>query len=455
MAQRTIFMQINLRKELRSLTLPIFIEMLLVTLMGATDTFMLSQYSDDAVAAVGVANQIVAFAFLIFQITNLGTSVMCSQYIGAGRRDKMEQVTALALVLNLVLGMLISFILSAGARPMLTWMGLDSNLMQYGLPYLQLVGAFAFFQALHLTISASLKADNKPIYPMLVVILVNVVNIVLNYALIFGHWGLPALGVRGAAIASNVCRGVAAVCLFAVLFARHIPLGRLVNSLKTPARELLHETRNLVRIGLPSAGENMSYDAQQMVLTYFITTLGTDALTTRMYAVNIILFVYIFCICVSHASAIVIGHLVGDEKYHAAYKLGWFALKMAVVTTMCFSVCLALGGRWVFGLLTENPEIIKLGCTVLIVDIFLEMGRVSNIFYTNALRAAGDVNFPFWVGISMQWGIGVLFGWLFGIVLGWGLVGMWWAFVLDESVRGVIFVCRWMGKRWMHRSFVQ
>ena len=209
---------ISLRRDIRSLTLPIFIEMLLVALMGATDTFMLSQYADEAVAAVGVANQIITFAFLIFQIINLGTTVLCSQYLGAGNRFKMEQVTAMALLLNILSGAVISVILSVGAPLLLGWMGLKPDLMQYGLPYMQIAGAFAFFQALHLTVSASLRADHKAIYPMLVVVLVNVVNIVGNYGLIFGHFGLPAMGVEGAAIATNISRGVAAFTLFIILF---------------------------------------------------------------------------------------------------------------------------------------------------------------------------------------------------------------------------------------------
>lgn len=444
----------NLRKDIRSLTVPIFIEMLLVTLMGATDTFMLSQYSDEAVAAVGVANQLITFAFLIFQIINIGTSVLCSQYLGAGNRMKMEQVTAMALLLNIVSGAVVSFILSAGAPLLLSWMGLNNSLMRYGLPYMQLAGAFAFFQALHLTVSASLRADHKAKYPMMVVMLVNVVNAIGNYALIFGHFGLPALGVEGAAIATNISRGVAAFTLFGILFTKHISWASLIEAFHAPLYELTHEMKNLMRIGLPSAGENMSYNAQQVVITYFINMLGTEALTTRMYIVNALMFVYIFSICIAQGASIVIGHLVGEHRYHASYKVGWYALRMALYITMVLSITFAFAGEHILALLTDNPAVIALGCTILIIDIAVELGKVSNIYYTNVLRSVGDVNFPFYVGITVQWIVGVLFGWLFGIVFAWGLVGMWWAFFLDEGIRGSIFVWRWHSKRWQERSFV-
>lgn len=444
----------NLRGDIRKLTLPIFIEMLLVTLMGATDTFMLSHYADEAVAAVGVANQLITFAFLVFQIINLGTTVLCSQYLGAGNRMKMEQVTAMALLLNILSGAVISVILSAGAPLLLGWMGLKPDLMQYGLPYMQIAGAFAFFQALHLTVSASLRADNKAIYPMLVVMLVNVVNIIGNYGLIFGNFGLPALGVEGAAIATNISRGVAAFTLFAILFSKHVPLRRLLNAFKAPLRELRHEMHNLLRIGLPSAGENMSYNAQQVVLTYFMNQLGNEALTTRMYVVNTVMFVYIFCICIAQGAGIVIGHLVGDHRYRACYKLGWYALRVAIISTLSLSVLFATFGEQIFSLITENANIVALGCTILLIDILVEIGKATNIYYTNVLRSVGDVNFPFYVGITIQWLVGVLFGWMFGIAFGWGIIGMWWALFLDEGIRGSIFVWRWKSKRWMQRSFV-
>lgn len=428
--------------------------MLLVTLMGATDTFMLSHYADEAVAAVGVANQLITFAFLVFQIINLGTTVLCSQYLGAGNRMKMEQVTAMALLLNILSGAVISVILSAGAPLLLGWMGLKPDLMQYGLPYMQIAGAFAFFQALHLTVSASLRADNKAIYPMLVVMLVNVVNIIGNYGLIFGNFGLPALGVEGAAIATNISRGVAAFTLFAILFSKHIPLRRLLNAFKAPLRELRHEMHNLLRIGLPSAGENMSYNAQQVVLTYFMNQLGNEALTTRMYVVNTVMFVYIFCICIAQGAGIVIGHLVGDHRYRACYKLGWYALRVAIISTLSLSVLFATFGEQIFSLITENANIVALGCTILLIDILVEIGKATNIYYTNVLRSVGDVNFPFYVGITIQWLVGVLFGWMFGIAFGWGIIGMWWALFLDEGIRGSIFVWRWKSKRWMQRSFV-
>lgn len=444
----------SLRKDVLRLTFPIFLEMLFVTLMGATDTFMLSQYSDEAVAAVGVANQIITFAFLIFQIINIGTTVLCSQFLGAGDRKKMEQVTAMALLLNIVSGAIISTILSCGAPTLLDWMGLDTNLKRYGVPYMHIAGSFAFFQALHLTVSASLRADHKVMYPMMVAFAANIVNVIGNYMLIMGHWGCPALGAEGAAIATSISRGTVAVLMFGILFAKHIPFKNLIYAFRTPVKDLCHVMRDLLKIGLPSAGENMSYDAQQITLTYFINIIGTAELATRSYVCNIALFAYIFSICIAQGGGIVMAHLIGQHHYEACYKLGWYVLQRAVMITVGMSCIFALFGRAIFTTITDNTEIITLGCTVLLIDVLVEVGKATNIYYVAVLRSVGDTNFPFYVGITIQWIVGVLCGWLFGIYFGWGLVGIWCSFILDEGIRGGIFVWRWYSKRWQQRSFV-
>lgn len=449
-------MNLNKRKNgikvgLRKLVAPIFIETLLIMMLGAVDTVMLSQYSDEAVAAVGVVNQLVMFAFLIFEIINMGTSVLCSQYLGAKLPQKMVQVVGVSLLLNILIGLGVSAVLYFGAPWLLHMMGLRAELMTYGVNYMEIVGAFAFFQAISLTISASLKSADKAIYPMMVVVVVNVLNIIGNYTLIFGKFGMPALGVEGAAISTAFARGVSMVILFVILFRKHISRFPLKYFRPFPWIEL----KNLLKIGVPSAGENMSYSLSQVVLTYFINLLGNEALAARMYVVNVVMFVYLFTIAMAQGGAISIGHLVGKKRIRGAYLLGKYVMRLSVLVSVTLSCIWALMGKTMFGWLTDNPEIIRMGVMVLYVDIILEIGKAINIYATNALRATGDVNYPFYVGVVMQWGVAVGCGYLFGLHWGWGLVGMWFAFLLDENIRGVIFVRRWNSMKWAKKGFVK
>lgn len=440
---------LSLRRQLAMLSVPIFIETLLIMMLGAVDTFMLSRYSDESVAAVGVVNQIVMLAFLVFEVINLGTSVICSQYLGAGLKGRIPSVVMVALLTNLLLGLAVSGVLYFGDEMILRAMGLNEVLLPYGTAYMRIVGAFAFFQALSMTLSAALRADNLAIYPMAVTFIVNIVNIFGNYTLIFGKFGMPALGVEGAAISTATCRGIAMLLLFIVVrrtIVKRIPWDVFV---KFPWREL----KNLLRVGLPSAGEQVSYSSSQMVITYFINMLGVEALATRTYCVNLIMFAYLFCISIALGGAICIGHLVGHGRTRGAFLLGKLVMRLSIIITASLSLLLAIAGPWVMPLLSSNPEIISLGCTILWIDVLLEFGRPTNIFATNALRAAGDVNYPFYVGVVVMWSVAVVAAYFAGIVFGLGLVGMWLAFACDENIRGVVFIRRWYSMKWASKSF--
>ena len=439
----------SLRRQLAMLSVPIFIETLLIMMLGAVDTFMLSRYSDESVAAVGVVNQIVMLAFLVFEVINLGTSVICSQYLGAGLKGRIPSVVMVALLTNLLLGLAVSGVLYFGDEMILRAMGLNEVLLPYGTAYMRIVGAFAFFQALSMTLSAALRADNLAIYPMAVTFIVNIVNIIGNYTLIFGKFGMSALGVEGAAISTATCRGIAMLLLFIVVrrtIVKRIPWNVFV---KFPWREL----KNLLRVGLPSAGEQVSYSSSQMVITYFINMLGVEALATRTYCVNLIMFAYLFCISIALGGAICIGHLVGHGRTRGAFLLGKLVMRLSIIITASLSLLLAIAGPWVMPLLSSNPEIISLGCTILWIDVLLEFGRPTNIFATNALRAAGDVNYPFYVGVVVMWSVAVVAAYFAGIVFGLGLVGMWLAFACDENIRGVVFIRRWYSMKWASKSF--
>ena len=439
----------SLKRQLKVLTIPVFIEMALVMLLGAVDTVMLSRYSDNSVAAVGLDNQLISLVFLVYQFFSMGAAILCAQYIGAGLRKRLVQVVGMALVINLMLGLTVSTLLFFYAEQLLHLMGLRPELMDDGLVYLRLTGALSFFQALSLTFSASLRSADKVVYPMVVTGIVNVLNILGNYALIFGHWGCPQLGVEGAAIATASSRGVAMLLLAAIHFKVHIPRFPLRYFRPMPWSEI----KNLLYIGIPAMSENISYSLSQVVITYFINQISNEALATRTYCYNIIMFVYLFCVSITQGGDILVGHLVGQRRHQAAYVLGNYFFRWAMIITLTGSLLLAIFGRNILSALTDNPEIITMGMWVFVVDWFLEIGRTSNIFAGSTLRATGDTIYPFVVGIIFQWSVAVGLSYVIGIPLGYGLVGMWIGFALDENIRGVILMRRWRSGKWKTKGF--
>lgn len=440
----------KLSRQLTALAGPIFVETLLVMMLGAVDTFMLSRHSDNSVAAVGVVNQLMNLVFLLFEVISLGTSILCSQYIGAKRRDKVIQVVGISLIFNLISGLLLSGCLYLFADKFLSLMGLRPDLMSEGLPYMKIVGGFAFLQAVSLSLSASLRSANKAKYPMYISLVVNVLNIIGNYTLIFGKFGMPALGVEGAAISTSFCRFVSVILLFIILLKKHIPSFPKEYFRPFPWIEL----KNLLKIGIPSAGEHMSYSLSQVVIAYFINMISNEALATRTYIVNIVMFTYIFALALSQGGAILIGQLVGMKKIRAAYTIGKRIMRLGVAMSVSLSFITALFGTQILSMLTSDPWIISTGAMILWVEILLENGRALNFFGVNALRSAGDIYFPVIIGIIVMWGIQVVGSYILGITLGWGLIAMWAVFALDENIRGLIFVRRWNSFKWVGKSFI-
>ena len=440
-----------LRGQLFHLTNPIFFETLLLMLTGATDVFMLSRFSDDAVAASGVVNQVVFLICLVYMITTLGTSVLCAQYLGARQQKNVQQVIGVSLLVNLLLGVGVSAGLYYFASQLLHVMGLKEHLLAYGLPYMGLVGGSSVFLAVIMTLGAILRSHNKAYYPMWVALLINIINVIGNYFLIFGHAGLPRLGIVGAGISTMLCRLVAVVLLTWILFTKVSPVPPLKYFKPFPWDKI----KNLLIVGLPGAGENLSYDLSQVVITYFSVLLGTAALTTRTYTMHIVMFSYVFAIAIGHGASITIGHLVGRARNRAAFSIEKYSIRWALMVSVAISLLTAILGRQIFEFLSQNPEVVRLGCLVLWVDVLLEIGRAVNITAVNSLIASGDVFFPFWTGVIVMWGVATLFAYILGIGLGWGLVGIWLAMALDELIRAAVFERRWHSRKWQNKAFTK
>lgn len=463
---------LSIKKELYRITSPIFIDIALVMLLGAVDTIMLSRYSDDAVAAVGLDNQLMSLVFLVYQFVSMGAAILCAQYFGAKLRSRFIQIVGIAVLLNTVVGLAVSSILFIWAGPILHAFGLRDGLMPDGVAYLRITGALSFFQALSLTFSATLRSTGKTMLPMLSTVVVNILNILGDYALIFGNFGCPALGVEGAAWATAGCRIVNMLILLSFIpkawpsgvveegygkvkryvVARTRIVTRGVNYFRPfPWREL----RNLFKIGIPAMSEEMSYSLSQITITYFINMLGTEVLATKVYCWTIITFVILLSVSIVQGGDILVGHFVGKLRYRAAYILGNYVLKTSMIATMIAATILAVFGSKILSFFTDNPEIIRIGTYIFIIDWFLDIGRVRNIFAGGTLRTAGDVVYPLVVGVIFQWSVAVGFAWFLGIPCGFGLIGFWVAFCLDENIRGVVLMRRWHSQKWRNKAFTK
>lgn len=437
---------LNNRKQLFRLTWPIFCEAVLFSIIGSMDVIMLSRFSDNAVGAVGVANQILFLFQVISNIITTGTAILCAQYIGAGRDLNEKQPLILgALMVNGILGMLFSIGIGLGSDLILRLMDVSEELYIHGKQYLTIVGSFQFVQTITMTFTALIRAHGKTAATMVFSLIMNLANLVMNYVLIYGKFGFPVMGAAGAATATVVSKALACIMAATYLFAKVVPGMSFIPRWKETGTAI----RKILSYGAPAAGEQISYTLSKLVTTAMITGLGTVAVNTYSYANTIVSYVYLFSLAIGQGTSIIVGWEAGKKQVEQAKSICLFSEKCSFIIAMAVVGVLCLLRKQAMGLFTENPEIITLGAAVILADIILEAGRSRNLVLVNALRAAGDVRFPLYIGLFSMWFFGVGVAWLLGIGLSWGLVGIWIGIGLDEFFRAVGMQIRWKKGSWI------
>lgn len=435
--------------SLFALTWPIFIEISLYMLMGSADTLMLSQYSDNSVAAVGVSNQLLNLLIVMFSFITTGTTIVIAQLLGAGRKQEATQVAYVSLGTNFLISFVISLLMFVLAVPILHIMGLSSELMPDATVFLQIVGLLSFIQALIMTYSAILKSYGFTRDTMYVTIGMNLLNVAGNYLVIFGPFGFPVLGVMGVALSTSFARLIGLTAM--ILIVRH-RIGLRFSFKRMFYIQRTH-LKKLLKIGIPSAGEQLSYNGSQMIITLFITFMGTQALAAKVYTQNLMMFIMLFGAAISQGTQILIGRLIGAKEFDAAYRRCMKSLYWAIAISLLSSTALSLSSTHLLTFFTSNSEIIQIASLLLILTIVLEPGRSFNMVIINSLRAAGDAKFPVYMAMISMWGIGLPIAYLLGIQLEMGLIGVWISFIVDEWVRGIFMYRRWRSRVWTDYRF--
>ncbi|WP_270170854.1 MATE family efflux transporter [Paenibacillus sp. SYP-B4298] len=440
-------------KELHlfSLTWPIFFEIFLFMLMGIVDTLMLSEISDNAVSGVGAANQFLHISILILEVIGNGASIVVAQYIGSRKFMEASRISALAVTMNLIVGLAISGVFIAMGHRMLETMNLRGEILEFAKSYLVIVGGAIFLQAIINSLAAIIRVHGYTKEAMYVSLGMNIIHIVGNYALIFGKLGMPQLGVEGAAISSVASRALAIVVFFWLLYrimAVRIEWQYYFALSKSYIAKIL-------KIGIPSALEQVMYHSCQMVFLFYATFLGEASMAARQYAGNISMFIYLFAFAIGMGTSIIVGRMVGAGRPDAAYIRVWKSARSASIATLVMIAIIITFRVQLMSIFTDDPEIIRLGAQVLLLSIVLETGRTINIIIVNSLRASGDAKFPLWVGMFTMVGMSVPLGYVLVFQLDMGLAGIWLAIAADEWMRAFIMSYRWRSRSWEKHALVK
>ena len=266
----------------------------------------------------------------MFGIISTATAVVVAQYLGAKRYDEMNMIYTLVFIVNLVFGLVLSLLLVMVKHPCMQLLHVSEEMMPDALSYINLVGGFLFLQACYNVMLQILRCNGHTKVGMYISVVINLINIIGNYLFLYGPLKELNMGVTGVALSTVTARLIALV--IAVFVFYRFGIGRLSLRLLHPfPGKLLWQ---MIRIGLPSAGESMSYNLYQLVLLSFVNTMGNDAVNARIYCNSLISFANVFSNSVAMATQIITGHLVGARNEDGAYRRVLASLKMSLPITI-------------------------------------------------------------------------------------------------------------------------
>jgi len=448
---RTLQSRRDFRKTLFHLAIPIFLETFLRMMLVNVNVLMLSKLSDQIVGAVGVANQIINFAIMLYAAVAFGVAVIISQNLGAGNKKVAMDTSNIAIIISIVFGIILGFSLILSGSFLLTMMRVPTEMMGPGVKYLQIVGGASVFQSGIGVLSAISRNYRFTRIPMAMTLGMNILNVIGNMVVIYRPFNLPEYGIVGIGVSTAISQGLTFFVMLILIYSH----DGMNLKFSIPKPFPWKTIKKIISIGIPGGGDSLFYTLMMIMVTFFITGIGSSALTAFVYLSSLISFIQITGFSIGQATMIQTGHLVGAEKNNEAILFARRSYFLALSINSSICLLFFLISKHLMAIFTDDPVIIAIGVSVFVVDLFVEPMRPFSLVIGSSLRATGDVVWPVIASAISLWGICVPLAWLFSTELHFGLPGIYAAFAIDEFVRGGLMVLRWRSGIWKKKRVVE
>ncbi|HLL49190.1 MAG TPA: MATE family efflux transporter, partial [Thermomicrobiales bacterium] len=388
------------QRRVLTLATPIIGENLLQTLVGAVDTFMVARLGAAAVAGVGIGFELVFFIISILSAIDIGATVLVSQAIGAGQQERANRLARQAIVWGLVLAVPVSIGMFVAAPTVIGLFGADPDVTAAATTYLQVTAATSIALFLSFVCGAVLRGAGDSRTPLQAAVLANIVNIIVAYVLIFGHFGFPALGVAGSALgaASGRSLGAAYMLLMMARGRRAISLGG-----SWGWRPRVVTARQLLKLGVPAAMEQVLSAGAFMFLLSVVALIGTHALAAQQITFTALSLAFLPAFGFSIAATALVGQSIGARVPEDARKASGIALRWALIWMGIGGVLAFVFSERVVGIFSADPAVIESGGSALralsVALPFWALWFVSS----GSLRGSGDTRTPLLIGASTMW----------------------------------------------------
>lgn len=426
---------LNIKKKLIKLALPATVENILETSVGFIDSLMISQIGLFAVAGVGIANAVLNVYIAVFIALGIGTSSLISRYIGADNSEKAKLIAKQSLLLAIVSGLCLGLVSLLIGPQLLKLMGATEQTFNYSLQFFCIVGGGSVTIATMIILGSILRALGDTKSPMKIGLITNILNIILDYILIFGLGPLPALGVAGTAIGTLVARLLGTILLY-----RKVQSTILSFSFRSIFQRSNYQ--ELLNLSFPAALERLVMRLGQVLYFGLIVAIGAKTYSAHSIAGSIESFVYMPAYGLATAAATLAGNSIGKKDYVETKRVAFYAVKYGVIVLSILGIGLFFGTPYIAPWFTTDAEAIKQIVIALRIDAFNQPGLAISLILAGVLQGMGDTKTPLYSTAFRMWVTRILGVILLVNILDLGIAGVWLAIGMDLYIRSLFLIYR-------------
>ena len=408
--------------------------------MGIVDTIMAGALGPAALGAGSVGNMV--FYPTVIGATGmlLGMDTLVAQSFGARDAPDTRRTLVNGIWLSLALSPPLAGVILA-MIPLLRAAGVNPRVMVLLVPYLKALTWGIPLLLLYTAFRRYLQAVNivKPV--MFALVSANLVNLLGNWILMFGHWGAPKLGLPGSGFSTSLSRGyMAAVLLGAILWHERQTGGLLFQVSWLPDYTRI---RRLIALGLPAASQMMIEGAVFGIVTILAARLDEVSLAAHSIAVQVIATTFMVPLGISSAASVRVGHAVGRRDPHDAAAAGWTALALSGIFMGACGILLWSAPGWLVRRFIPDVSVIASGSALLRLAALFQLFDGFQIVATGALRGSGDTSTPMKTHLLGYWIVGLPLCYVLCFPLGWGVRGIWVGLTAALILIGAVLVWMW------------
>ncbi|MCI8285996.1 MAG: MATE family efflux transporter [Acutalibacter sp.] len=424
---------------------PSVLESFFVGLAGMVDTIMVGALGSYAIAAVGLTTQPKFLGLALFLSMNVAVSAIVARRKGENDRESANRVVRMVLLITVLLTAVISAAFVAFASPIVAMVGSQPDTHEYAVDYLRIIMGGQIFSTVSLVLNAAQRGAGNTRIAMVTNLISNIVNVLFNYLLIGGNFGFPALGVRGAALATVI--GTICACVLSICSVLHRNGFVYLGAVKGWLADKL-SVRSLLSVGSSAFVEQVCLRIGFLLFSMTVAHLGTTELAAHQIGMNMMHMSFTFGDGLSVASVTLIGQSLGRKRPDMAKIYGSVAQKIGLICAFVVAVFYFFFGKSLFLLFSNEQVILDYGATIMRVLSVMLFFQILQVVQFGCLRGAGDTRFTAMVSLISVTCIRPGISWLLCYPLGLGLVGAWLGTFCDQCVRFLMSFVRFRKGQW-------